>query len=235
MTPTNILLVDDAEKTGTATKRKLEEAGFNVEYCKDGGKAWTLFQSSRFDICLIDIIMPVMDGLTLTYLIRGVNPHIPILLLTSLNQKEDRINGLRQGADDYIIKPFSMRELILRINVFIRRTALTPANIPLPSVFHIGQHTFYYEQFQLLNNNLGLTTRLTPKETLLLKYFCENSNKLLTLQQIQLAVWGNDDYFTGRSMSVFISRINSHLKSDPCIEIENLKGIGYRFKVRKSL
>ncbi|SHM23926.1 DNA-binding response regulator, OmpR family, contains REC and winged-helix (wHTH) domain [Chitinophaga jiangningensis] len=224
-----ILLVEDDQYIGAATKKRLEEAGYDVVHSIDGQAAWEQFQSRTFDICLLDVVMPKKDGLALAEQIRKVNDHVPILFLTSKNEKEDRIKGLRTGADDYISKPFSMQELILRIEVFLKRTRNQP--VEKSNIFHLGKLTFDYEDLRLYNEEGDISISLTQKEAELLLYLCNNPNKTLKREEILANVWGKDDYFLGRSMDVFITKLRKHFKSDPHIRLETLHGVGFRFNV----
>ncbi|MBV7532676.1 response regulator transcription factor [Chitinophaga sp. sic0106] len=224
-----ILLVEDDQYIGAATKKRLEEAGYDVVHSIDGQAAWEQFQSRTFDICLLDVVMPKKDGLALAEQIRKVNDHVPILFLTSKNEKEDRIKGLRTGADDYISKPFSMQELILRIEVFLKRTRNQP--VEKSHIFHLGKLTFDYEDLRLYNEEGDISISLTQKEAELLLYLCNNPNKTLKREEILANVWGKDDYFLGRSMDVFITKLRKHFKSDPHVRLETLHGVGFRFNV----
>ncbi len=227
-----ILLVEDDQYIGAATKKRLEEAGYDVVHSIDGQAAWEQFQTRTFDICLLDVVMPKKDGLALAEQIRRVNDHVPILFLTSKNEKEDRIKGLRTGADDYISKPFSMQELILRIEVFLKRTR--NQTVEKSNTFHIGKLTFDYEDLRLYTAEGDISIALTQKEAELLLYLCNNPNKTLKREDILANVWGKDDYFLGRSMDVFITKLRKHFKSDPHIRLETLHGVGFRFNVPTS-
>ncbi|WP_143310707.1 response regulator transcription factor [Chitinophaga vietnamensis] len=228
-----ILLVEDDQYIGAVTKKRLEESGYDVVHSTDGQAAWEQFQMRPFDICLLDVVMPKKDGLALAQQIREVNDHVPILFLTSKNEKEDRIAGLQTGADDYISKPFSMQELILRIEVFLKRTRnqTTDRSVDRSNVFHIGKLTFDYEDLRLYNETGEISISLTQKEAELLRYLCNNPNKTLKREDILSHVWGKDDYFLGRSMDVFITKLRKHFKSDPHIRLETLHGVGFRFNV----
>jgi DNA-binding response OmpR family regulator len=224
-----ILLVEDDQNIGAVTKKRLEEAGYDVVHSIDGQAAWEQFQVRSFDICLLDVMMPKKDGLQLAQQIRELNDLVPILFLTSKNEKEDRIAGLQTGADDYISKPFSMQELILRIEVFLKRTMGRSKD--KSSLFTIGQLTFDYEDLRLYTTNGDVSISVTQKEADLLKYFCNNPNKTLKREDILSNVWGKDDYFLGRSMDVFITKLRKHFKSDPQIKLETVHGVGFRFNI----
>ncbi|NSL89947.1 response regulator transcription factor [Chitinophaga solisilvae] len=224
-----ILLVEDDQYIGAVTKKRLEEAGYDVVHSIDGQAAWEQFQLRSFDICLLDVVMPKKDGLALAQQIRSVNDHVPILFLTSKNEKEDRIAGLRTGADDYISKPFSMQELILRIEVFLKRTRSAGAD--KTNTYAIGKLTFDYEDLRLYNESGDVSISLTQKEAELLRYLCNNPNKTLKREDILSHVWGKDDYFLGRSMDVFVTKLRKHFKSDPHVRLETLHGVGFRFNI----
>ncbi|MCW3461901.1 response regulator transcription factor [Chitinophaga nivalis] len=224
-----ILLVEDDQYIGAVTKKRLEEAGYEVVHSIDGQAAWEQFQLRSFDICLLDVVMPKKDGLTLAQQIREINDNVPILFLTSKNEKEDRIAGLQTGADDYISKPFSMQELILRIEVFLKRTM--KQNIDKAHIFAIGKLTFDYDDLRLYNESGEISISLTQKEAELLRYLCNNPNKTLKREDILSHVWGKDDYFLGRSMDVFVTKLRKHFKSDPQVKLETLHGIGFRFNI----
>ncbi|PSL48786.1 DNA-binding response OmpR family regulator [Chitinophaga niastensis] len=224
-----ILLVEDDQYIGAVTKKRLEEAGYDVVHSIDGQAAWEQFQLRSFDICLLDVVMPKKDGLELAQQIRELNDLVPILFLTSKNEREDRIAGLQTGADDYISKPFSMQELILRIEVFLKRTMSRSKD--KSHLFAIGKLTFDYEDLRLYSETGEVSISLTQKEADLLKYLCNNPNKTLKREDILSHVWGKDDYFLGRSMDVFITKLRKHFKSDPQIKLETVHGVGFRFNI----
>jgi two-component system response regulator VicR len=224
-----ILLVEDDQHIGAVTKKKLEEVGYEVVHSIDGQVAWEQFQLRTFDICLLDVVMPKKDGFTLAQQIRHVNDLIPILFLTSKSMDEDKITGFKTGADDYITKPYSMQELLLRIEVFLKRT-MTPAP-EKGKVYNIGGLIFDYNDLRLKNEDESISIALTQKEADLLRFLCDNPNKTLKREEILFHVWGKDDYFLGRSMDVFITKLRKHFKSEPEIKLETLHGVGFRFNV----
>ena len=181
--------------------------------------AWMAFQSGRFDICLLDVMLPQTDGFKLAQQIRAVDTQVPILFVSALAQKEDRLQGLRLGADDYLTKPFSIEELILKINVFLRR-----ANGP--SVSAIASNTILNRQNLTLLIN-GQTQSLTHREADVLAYLLDHPNTLVRRNELLQAVWGDDDYFMGRSLDVFISRLRKRIAQDATIRIENVHGVGF--------
>lgn len=227
-----ILLVEDDQNVGAVTKKRLEEAGYDVVHCIDGQMAWDQFQLRTFDICLLDVVMPKKDGFTLAEQIRRKNDFIPILFLTSKAMDEDKIKGFKTGADDYITKPFSMQELLLRIEVFLKRSkSTTVVATEKRTQYTIGKLTFDYNDLILREKNGEVSSTLTQKEADLLKYLCDNANKTLKREEILFHVWGKDDYFLGRSMDVFITKLRKHFKTDPAIKLETLHGVGFRFNI----
>ncbi len=223
----HLLYVEDDESLSFVTRDNLELQGYQVTYCKDGGQAMQAILNDRFDLCILDVMLPEVDGFTLAKEIRRMDTHVPILFLTAKSLKEDKIAGLKLGADDYITKPFSIEELILRIEVFLRRSG---ARQPLPSAnLQIGRYEFDYPNLSLSCE--GETYRLTQKEADLLKFLSENRNQVVKRSMILEQLWGEDDYFLGRSLDVFISRLRKYLRRDESIKIENIHSVGFRFAV----
>lgn len=223
-----ILLVEDDLNLGFVVNDNLEEAGYAVVHCPDGQSAWEQFQKKPFDLVLLDIMLPKKDGFTLARQIRQRNEMIPLLFLTAKSMEEDKVSGFEIGADDYITKPFSMKELLLRIEVFLRRTKAL--NADKNTHFMIGKLTFNYAEMAIIGPE-NAKTSLTQKEADLLKFLCENTNKTLRREEILLHVWGKADYFLGRSMDVFITKLRKHFKSDPRIELATIHGVGFKFNV----
>lgn len=220
----HILYVEDDEVLGFVTKDNLELNGMKVSHAKDGKEAVKMFRSDQFDMCLIDVMLPEMDGFAVAEEIRSRNSQIPILFLTAKSLKEDRIKGLKLGADDYITKPFSIEELLLKIQVFLKRKYITGSK-EIQSC-KVGKYA-------LDPDNLTLTigdssSQMTKKEADLLQLLIQNKNKIIERSTILERVWGENDYFMGRSMDVFISRLRKYLKEDPDISLENIHGVGFR-------
>jgi len=222
-----ILLAEDDDHLRELVKDALEDEGLEVTVCANGQEAIDIFDKSKFDICLLDIMMPVKDGFTVAKKIRQQSDVIPILFISTKALIEDKIEGYQKGADDYIVKPFNIKELLLKLNVFLRRTkkmfSETKQDYP------IGTIIFSY-------NDLRLTTaegviELKQKEADLLKFLCEHPNRILKREEILIAVWSKNDYFLGRSMDVFMSRMRKYLRSDPNVVLETIHGVGYRFSV----
>jgi DNA-binding response OmpR family regulator len=225
-----ILLAEDDYYYGNIIKKQLEAAGYSVTHCFDGEVAWKKFQRDDFDLCILDVMMPKKDGFTLAQEIRKRNGMIPIIFISSRGLDEDRLQGFRIGGDDYLVKPFSMRELVMRIRVFIRRTL--PRDLPSDGIYKIGHVRFNYEEKELTReNNEEVFASLTKKEAKVLKYLVENSNKLVKRDEILLKVWGNSSFFSSRSMDVFITRLRKHLKMESGIELETLHNIGIRLNI----
>ncbi|MFH6994331.1 response regulator transcription factor [Flavobacterium sp. FlaQc-48] len=222
-----ILYTEDDETLAFLTKDNLEQNNYEVTHCCDGKLGLETFKKENFDICILDIMMPKMDGFELATEIRKTNIDIPIIFLSAKTLKEDRIKGLRLGADDYLVKPFSIEELLLKIEIFLKRSQ---KNTPIEkAVYEIGKYQFDINNFILFNENEKIS--LTQREAELLKLFLDNKNSVLKREQILTSLWGTDDYFMGRSLDVFISRLRKILINEKGISIENLHGIGFRFSI----
>ena len=222
-----ILYTEDDETLAFLTKDNLEQNNYDVVHCCDGKSGLEAFKKEDFDICILDIMLPKMDGFELATEIRKSNTDIPIIFLSAKTLKEDRIKGLRLGADDYLVKPFSIEELLLKIGIFLKRSQKN--NQTESIVYTIGKYQFDFTNFFLFNEEekIGLTQR----EAELLKLFYDHKNMVLKREKILSALWGNDDYFTGRSLDVFISRLRKILINEEGISIENIHGVGFRFKM----
>lgn len=223
---TKILLVEDDVNLGFVIKDNLVQHDFEVYLCEDGELAWITFEKTNFDICVFDVMLPKQDGFTLAGKVRAINKEIPIIFLTAKSMKEDKIRGFQIGADDYIVKPFNIEELILRIKVFLKRTGKEI----VVSIYHLCSYQFNYPNMELTHQKA--IKRLTQKEANLLKLLCESKNKMVKREDILKQIWGNDDYFAGRSMDVFISRLRKYLAYDTNIEIINYHGIGFMFSLK---
>lgn len=222
-----ILYTEDDETLAFLTKDNLEQNNYDVTHCCDGNLGLEAFKKENFDICIFDIMMPKKDGFELATEIRKTNTDIPIIFLSAKTLKEDRIKGLRLGADDYLVKPFSIEELLLKIEIFLKRSQ---KNIPPERfVYEIGKYQFDTNNFILFNESEKIS--LTQREAELLKLFLDNKNSVLKREQILTSLWGTDDYFMGRSLDVFISRLRKILVNEKGISIENLHGIGFRFSI----
>lgn len=227
MSKAKILLAEDDLSLSFVIKDNLQEAGFEVTHCSDGEAAWQQFQKKEFDICLLDINMPLRDGFSLAKKIRQQSDVIPILFLTAKSLQEDKIKGFQAGADDYITKPFSMQELLMRMEVFLRRTKKLQADAV--EKYTIGKLVFAYNELKIYNGETINT--LTQRESDLLRFFAQHINKVLKREEVLLHVWGKDDYFLGRSMDVFITKLRKYLKADPSVILETIHGVGFRLYV----
>ena len=227
----NILLAEDDENLGKLLISYLQAKGFQVELAKNGKIAYELFNNTKqkFDLLVLDVMMPEMDGLTLGSEIRLLDKSIPFLFLSAKSMKEDKLKGFGVGADDYITKPFSMEELLARINAILKRTASNEKNIQ--EKIHVGKIQ-YEPELSVLHLNEG-PKKLTTKENMLLKLLVQNQNDLLDRQAALRAVWGDDNYFNGRSMDVYIAKLRKLLKEDENIEIMNVHGIGFKLLVKQ--
>lgn len=228
-----ILLVEDDEALRFIVKDNLEQQDYQVEVAEDGELALQLFRENKFDLIILDVMLPKVDGFRVAETIRKSNDQVPIIFLTARSMTEDKITGLTIGGDDYIPKPFSMEELLLKIKVFLKRSQALPVDElgTKTRTMTIGEFVFQPDELTLSLN--GDTRNLTLKEAELIKFFAENPNKVLSRNEILENVWGSNDYFLGRSLDVFISRLRKYFKTDPNVKITNLHGIGFRFSVKK--
>ncbi len=224
-----ILYVEDDETLKFITTDNLERENFTVISATDGLEAWELFQQKAPDLCVLDVNLPIMDGFALARRIRQKNQDVPIIFVTAKSLKEDKIEGLLLGGDDYLVKPFSIEELILKIRIFLKRSKSGQDSLPLYTV-KIGDYS--YIPSKLLLVHAGGEVKLTFREGELLDYFIKNQEIILGREQILESVWGANDYFAGRSLDVYISRLRKYLATDPNVKIENRHGIGFQFLIR---
>jgi len=226
-----ILYVEDDIYLSFVTKDNLEIQGYDIDWQKDGEAAIEAFSQQEFDLCILDIMLPKLDGFSVAEAIRKENQDIPILFLSAKTLKEDRIKGLTLGADDYITKPFSIEELVLKIEVFLKRNKVKKVETQ-NSIAELGKFYFDFDNLELSENDNA--QRLTLREAELLDLFCQNKNKLLKKEDILNTLWKDDSYFLSRSLDVFVSRLRKLLKKDPRLKIENIHGVGFIFKVEES-
>lgn len=224
---TKILLVEDDPSLGLVIEDNLADAGYAVTLATDGQVAMEQFNRSSYDLCLLDVMLPKKDGFTLAKEIREKDPETPILFITAKAMEEDRLSGFRAGGDDYITKPFSMQELIYRIEVFIRRSKGEEAQ----ATKQLGLFIFDFENLKL--SSALREYQLTEKEAAVLNYFCQNKDRVIKRNELLKAVWGTDDYFLGRSMDVYISKLRKYLKEDPKIHIHTVHGVGFRLELQQ--
>jgi DNA-binding response OmpR family regulator len=224
---TKILLVEDDASLGFVIKDNLEMKGYHVTLCNDGESGETTFHQDAFDLCILDVMMPRKDGFTVARNIRKKDTQVPILFVTAKSMLEDKVEGFSAGGDDYITKPFSVEELQMRIEVFLRRSN---GRENVDTVFKLGRFVFDSSNLTLANGDDIRT--LTQKESDVLGLLCKNRERVLKREEILKAVWGDDDYFLGRSMDVFISKLRKYLKDDPTVQIVNYHGIGFRLEIK---
>ena len=226
-TKARILLAEDDEHLSELLKDSLEDEGYSVVLCVNGQEAIDVFDKNKFDICLLDIMMPLKDGFAVAKKIRQQSDVMPILFISTKALIEDKMEGYNKGADDYIVKPFNMKELLLKLNVFLRRTKKMFSEIK--QEYNFGKIQFSYTDLRLINPEGSFTIK--QKEADLLQFLCQHPNRILKREEILLAVWGKNDFFLGRSMDVFMSRIRKYLHTDPSVLLETVHGIGFRFSV----
>ncbi|HLO56629.1 MAG TPA: response regulator transcription factor [Saprospiraceae bacterium] len=221
-----LLYVEDDETLSFVTKDNLELHGYEVNHFLDGESAVEAFFNGTYDLCILDVMLPKMDGFAVAEKIRSTDPNVPILFLTAKSMKEDRIHGLRLGADDYITKPFSIEELILKIEVFLRRKFVS---VSTNDQYKVGNYNFDYRNLILSLNEVDRS--LTQKEADLLKMLLDHKNNVVKRSLILEKLWGEDDYFLGRSMDVFISRLRKYLAEDSKIKLDNIHGVGFKLMI----
>ncbi len=224
---TKILLVEDDENMGYLVKDYLEMTGFDVQLITDGAAVMPVFEREKFQLCLLDVMLPQKDGFTIATEIRNLDSTIPILFLTAKNVKEDRLRGFRIGADDYVTKPFSIEELHLRIEAILKRSFAVPTRADEMHLIKFGNSVLNTTN-QTLNTE-GVETQLTFRELKLLQLFYQHKNKLLEKDFILKSVWGDEVIIVGRSVDVFVSRLRKLLKDNPSVKIMNVHSVGYRF------
>lgn len=224
----NILLVEDDKNLGGLLQEYLIAKGFDTQLEVDGDKGAKAFVNGKFDLCVLDVMMPIKDGFTLAKEIRNLDKEIPIIFLTAKSLKTDKIEGFESGADDYMTKPFSMEELLLRVNAILRRThgRESTSSSSGASNFQIGSLLFDYNKRTLTGNDLD--QKLTSKEAELLKLLCENKNDVMERSVALNKIWRDDSYFNARSMDVYITKLRKYLKFDPSVEIVNMHGRGFK-------
>lgn len=226
-----ILLVEDDSTLSFIVKDNLERHGYDVSIADNGEKALELYKSGEYALIILDVMLPKLDGFSVAKEIRKNDNQTPILFLTARSMTEDKIAGLTIGGDDYITKPFSMEELLLKMKIFLRRSNNINSDVQTPKQkIRIGEYVFIEEE--LLLKHPEYERRLTLKEAELVKYFAQNINSVLNRDQILIKIWGSNDYFLGRSLDVFISRLRKYFSYDPDIKIVNLHGVGFRFSVK---
>lgn len=220
-----ILFVEDDDNLGFVVKDNLELMKYRVDHFIDGQSALKSFFATDYHLCILDVMLPEMDGFELAGEIRKANKSVPIMFLTARSMKDDRIHGFKLGADDYITKPFSLEELELRIDVLMKRVyGEMPGD---DHIFTVGGYRFDYDSLELTKDGEKMQ-RLTKKEGRLLRQLCINKNEVLKREKALEVIWGENDYFAGRSMDVYISKLRKYLREDTSLKIENIHGVGFK-------
>lgn len=225
-TKAKVLLVEDDQNLGMLLADYLTAKGFETTWEDNGDKGLKTFLDKKFDICLLDVMMPIKDGFTLAGEIRNVNAKVPIIFLTAKSMKEDKLEGFKAGADDYITKPFSMDELLMRVKAVLRRTMGSDLEDEEVTEYQIG--SFQFDSTKQTLKGGDTEAKLTSKESELLKLLAQNENKVLERSVALNKIWKDDSYFNARSMDVYITKLRKHLKNDTSIEIQNIHGRGFR-------
>lgn len=223
---TKVLLCEDDPNLGALLREYLNAKNFDTDLATDGLEGSKMYKRGSYDFLILDVMMPQKDGFTLAKEIRQDDKHTPILFLTAKSMKEDTLEGFKAGGDDYLTKPFSMEELLARINAILRRTSALPDNADEAVQYQIGRYDFDYNKQKL---SLGeQEIKLTTKENELMYLLCKNKNGVMERSYALKAIWGDDNYFNGRSMDVYIAKLRKHLKEDTAVEIINIHGRGFK-------
>lgn len=226
-----ILLAEDDSNLGFVVQDNLKSNGYEVTLCQDGEVALKTFADNNFDLCILDVMMPKKDGFAVAETIRDINKDVPIIFLTAKSMQVDKVRGFMLGADDYITKPFDFQEFALRIESILRRSRTSVDNeVEEINEHKIGKYTFDKKNQVLILNKEE--RRLTKKETRILSYLCEHLNDIAPRELILKNIWGTDDYFSGRSLDVFISKLRKYLSEDDNISITNIHGVGFKLEVK---
>lgn len=222
-----ILLVEDDTNLGFVIADQLKSEGYQVVLCTNGQDGHIRFTEEEFHLCLFDVMLPKKDGFTLAKEIRKINPTVPILFLTAKSMTEDKVAGFHAGGDDYLTKPFSFDELSVRVKALLKRVNIVEPTAA--TLIQLGDYTFDTENYELTHSDFKKT--LTKKEAMVLKMLCAFQNSVVPRETILHAVWGQDDYFAGRSMDVFITKLRKYFTHDSRISIANIHGIGFKLEV----
>ncbi|PKP35636.1 MAG: DNA-binding response regulator [Bacteroidetes bacterium HGW-Bacteroidetes-17] len=220
-----VLLAEDDKNLGTILQSYLIAKGYPTDLSADGEEAFIQFKKNEYSICILDVMMPIKDGFTLAKDIRNIDKEIPILFLTAKTLQEDKLKGFELGADDYISKPFSMEELLMRMKAILRRSGQNE-NVSKNSIYKLGKFTFDYNRQLLVIGEVD--QKLTSKEAELLKLLSENLNQVLDRSEALNKIWYDDSYFNARSMDVYVTKLRKYLKADPNVELLNVHGVGFK-------
>ena len=227
--PKKILLLEDDPNLGSILQEHLHMKGFDVKLCPNGEEGQSAYRREKFDLCLVDVMMPRKDGFTFARELRAEDQETPLIFLTAKSLKEDKIEGFKLGCDDYVTKPFSIEELVFRIEAVLKRSNVRTAVDEAQTVFEIGAYTFDSTRQLLTYKSSQL--KLTPKESELLRLLCLHINETVERDYALRTIWGNESYFSGRSMDVFVSKLRKYLKDDKTVEIMGIHGKGIRLVV----
>lgn len=231
MAKATVLLVEDDLSLGFVVQDNLKAAGYEVHLCKDGKEGLKYFNENNYDLCVLDVMLPGKDGFELARDIRKISD-VPIVFLTAKGMMDDKVTGFKAGADDYITKPFGKEELLLRIEAILKRTKGSKEEKERKQLYQLGKYTFSYEDFELRAE--GFEKVLTRKEAEVLKLLCEHPNKVIERELLTNMVWGDDNYFVGRSLDVFISKLRKYLSLDDRLKITNIHGIGFKLETESA-
>ena len=227
-----ILYVEDDVNLGFVTKDNLTKKGYDITLCEDGLTAAQTFQKQKFDLCILDVMLPKIDGFALAQKFRDKDKNVPILFLTAKAMLEDKLQGFKLGGDDYITKPFSIDELVLKIEVFLKRSKVFTESAGMEKItYNIASYVFDFKELTLTNGKNTYT--LTIREAELLRMLTINRNQVVRRESILHQVWGEDNYYIGRSLDVFVSRLRKMFADEPNVEIENVRGVGFKFIVKE--
>ena len=227
-----ILYVEDDVNRGFVTKDNLTKKGYDITLCEDGLTAAQTFQKQKFDLCILDVMLPKIDGFALAQKFRDKDKNVPILFLTAKAMLEDKLQGFKLGGDDYITKPFSIDELVLKIEVFLKRSKVFTESAGMEkNTYDIAAYVFDFKELTLTNGKNTYT--LTIREAELLRMLTINRNQVVRRESILHQVWGEDNYYIGRSLDVFVSRLRKMFADEPNVEIENVRGVGFKFIVKE--
>lgn len=227
--PYRILYAEDDETLAFLTRDSLEQRGYVVDHYAEGTSCYAAFRKSVYDLCILDVMLPGMNGFDLLAAIRKENKQLPVIFLSAKTLSEDRLTGLRIGADDYLVKPYNMEELLLKIEIFIKRSSVNPSTSPSGETQYAAG-SFIFDPANFMLKKAGKEVQLTEREAALLLYFLKHKHEALKREQILQAVWGQADYFYGRSLDVFVSRLRKIFADEPGFKIQTLHGIGFRLQ-----
>ncbi|MFI5172089.1 MAG: response regulator transcription factor [Chitinophagales bacterium] len=226
-----ILYVEDDVNLGFVTKDNLQKKGYDITLCQDGLTAAQTFTQQKFDLCILDVMLPKIDGFALAQKFRDKDKNVPILFLTAKSMLEDKLQGFKIGGDDYITKPFSIDELVLKVEVFLKRSKVYSDNVEVKNKYKIAGYEFDFKELNLKNTDNSYT--LTLREAELLRMLSLNRNQVVRRENILHQVWGEDNYYIGRSLDVFVSRLRKMFADEENVQIENVRGVGFKFIVKE--